>query len=365
MTARRPVIYPVILSGGSGTRLWPLSRTKRPKQMLALGQERSMIAATARRVSGDGFAPAIVVAGEAHEHQVLEALADERLGALILEPAPRNTAPAIALAAHNALETDKDALILVMPSDHLIADEAAFHEAIATAVPLAQDGWLVTFGIEPDRAETGYGYVEAGEALTKGAHRAAQFHEKPEHERALAYFEAGGFYWNAGIFLMRAEAYLGALNRHAPDIAEGSEAAFKGMERRGTLLRPDAEAFRRTASQSIDYAVMEPEEKKAVVPVGMGWSDIGSFEALHGALVRDRNNNAAVGDVIANECSGTLIWAEDMLVTAVGVDDLAIVATPDAVMVLPLSRSQEAKTLVRALSEKGRREADEAPPARR
>ncbi|MGB3723304.1 MAG: mannose-1-phosphate guanylyltransferase, partial [Pacificimonas sp.] len=311
-------IWPVILSGGSGTRLWPLSRTKRPKQMLTLGQDRSMIAATVARASGPDFASPVIVAGAAHESLVKAALPDTEMSALILEPAARNTAPAIALAAHFVAETAPDDLMLVMPSDHLIASEDAFHAAIAAATPLAKEGWLVTFGIEPDRPETGYGYIESAEALSERGMRVANFHEKPALETATSYLRSGGFFWNAGIFLMRADAYLDALKADAADIADDAAAAFSRATRHGTTLVPDAHAFARCASQSIDYAVMEPAARKAVIPVSMGWSDIGGFEALHGVLPQDADGNAVMGDAIVDGCTNSLVWAEGVFAAAVG-----------------------------------------------
>ncbi|MGB7404648.1 MAG: mannose-1-phosphate guanylyltransferase/mannose-6-phosphate isomerase [Pacificimonas sp.] len=357
------MIHPVILSGGSGTRLWPLSRTLRPKQMLSLGQSTSMIAATAARAVGDGFAPAIIVAGAAHERLVSEALVHSPPGTTILEPAARNTAPAIALAAHQVATKAADDLLLVMPSDHLIADVAAFHEAVIAGAALADDGWLVTFGIEPDRAETGYGYIEAGEELSARGRVAAQFREKPDLDTAKSYIATGGFYWNAGIFLMRADRYLDALAAHAADMASASRDAFTAAVREGDVLRPDAAAFQRSPSQSIDYAVMEREARKAVVPVSMGWSDIGSFEALHDVLPQDAEGNVVQGDAIVDGCQGSLVWSEGLLAAAVDLDDIALIATPDAVVALPLKRSQEVKRIVARLKDDERPETEDAPPA--
>jgi|TARA_R100000501_G_scaffold17911_1_gene34563 mannose-1-phosphate guanylyltransferase/mannose-1-phosphate guanylyltransferase/mannose-6-phosphate isomerase len=357
-------IWPVILSGGSGTRLWPLSRTRRPKQMLNLGQDISMIAATVARASGANFANPVIVAGDTHEALVKEALAGTALQALILEPTARNTAPAIALAAHMIAESAPDDLMLVMPSDHLIADEAAFRAAVASAAPLAEDGWLVTFGIEPDRPETGYGYIEAAEALSERGMRVAKFHEKPALEKAEAYVKAGGYYWNAGIFLMRAQTYLDALGANAADIAEDAAAAWSGANTTGGVIRPDAERFSACASQSIDYAVMEPADRKAVVPVSMGWSDIGGFEALHAVLPQDADGNAVIGDAMVEDCRNTLVWAEGTLAAAVGLDDIVLVATEDAVVALPRTRAQEVKKIVERLKADARRETEDPPKPR-
>ena len=332
--------------------------------MLKLGQDRSMIAATAGRTVGGDFAAPIVVAGAAHEELVKAALPDTELAALILEPAARNTAPAIALAAHLVSESAADDLMLVMPSDHLIADEDAFHAAIAAAVPLAKDGWLVTFGIEPDRAETGYGYIEAGDALSERGLRVANFHEKPDAETAADYLARGGFFWNAGIFLMRADAYLNALKADAADIAEDAAAAFAGATRTGSSIVPDARAFARCASQSIDYAVMEPATRKAVIPVSMGWSDIGGFEALHGVLPQDADGNAVMGDAMVDGCTNSLVWAEGMFAAAVDLDDIALIVTEDAVVVMPRTRAQEVKRVVARLKADNRPETEEPPKGR-
>ena len=365
-TGAAPAIHPVILSGGSGTRLWPLSRSQRPKQMLRLGGDRAMIAATAARAEGQDFRAPVVVAGEAHERLVRDALPGMELDALILEPAARNTAPAIALAAHRIAEADAGALMLVMPSDHLIADLNAFHEAVGAAAELAAGGWLVTFGIEPTSPETGYGYIEAGEVLSARGSRVRSFHEKPDLGRAKDYLARGGFYWNAGIFLMQARAYLIAYETHAPEMAADAAAAYRSREEGADgTIRPGRDAFMRSAAQSIDYAVMEPAERKAVVPVSMGWSDIGSFAALYEVMPQDERANALHGDVIAEECDGSLIWAEDILVSAVGLRDLAVVATADAVIVLPREQAQDVKRITERLKAAGRDEADRPPPPRR
>ncbi|MBV7256612.1 mannose-1-phosphate guanylyltransferase/mannose-6-phosphate isomerase [Pacificimonas sp. WHA3] len=364
MTTASPSIWPVILSGGSGTRLWPLSRALRPKQMLHLGQQQSMIAATAARTNRAEFAAPVIVAGAAHESLVTEALQGTALSGLILEPAARNTAPAIALAAHMVAQSAADGLMLVMPSDHLIADEAAFHAAIAAAVPAANEGWLVTFGIEPDRPETGYGYIEAAEDLSGKSKRVRSFKEKPELAVAEAYVNAGGYYWNAGIFLMRADSYLQALERHAADIARESAAAWAGRTASGNVIRPDASHFAACASQSIDYAIMEPAERKAVVPVTMGWSDIGGFDALHGVLPQDADGNALMGDAIAKDCSGSLVWGDGILAAAVGLDNIVLIATGDAVVALPRDRAQDVKLIVEELKAANRPET-ESPPKER
>jgi len=343
-------VTPVILSGGAGTRLWPLSRARRPKQMLDLTGGGSMLALTAKRVAEDDlFAPPIVVAGADQADAISAALPG--LGALILEPAARNTAPAIALAAH---AVPPDALLLVLPSDHLIRDAAGFADAVRRALPLARDGWIVTFGMKAERPETGYGYIERGEKLGEGLFAAARFVEKPDAATAKAWVAGGRHDWNGGIFLMRAGTYLDALALHAPDMAKAAAAAMAGADRAGVRVHPDRAAFAASPAQSIDYAVMEKAERVAVAPAAVGWSDIGSWEALHDVAERDADGNAVAGPGLAIGARGTLIRSEGPLVAAIGVEDLVIVATGDAVLVVPRKASQRVKEAVEALKLAGR-----------
>ncbi|MES2754521.1 MAG: sugar phosphate nucleotidyltransferase [Pseudomonadota bacterium] len=340
-------IVPVILSGGSGTRLWPMSRPEKPKQLLALTAEHTMLQLTALRApAGDRFAAPIVVANAAHADEVTAQL--EAVGAtaaaLILEPAGRNTAPAIALAA---LVAEPAAALLVMPSDHVIADVAAFQAAIEAVLPLVADGWLVTFGIAPDAAETGYGWIETGDAVADGVHRVARFVEKPPQADADAMLAAGGFAWNGGIFLFRADAYLAALGEHAPDILRDCRIAVERARWEGERMFPDAAAFAACPADSIDYAVMEKAARVAVVPVAMGWSDLGSWDALH-ALAADADDNALHGDVLALETTGSLVRSDGIRVSLVGVSDLIVVASGNDVLILPRGRSQAVKALAEA-----------------
>lgn len=337
MSEARP-ITPVILSGGSGMRLWPLSRLGRPKQFLALTGERSLIGETASRVAGEGFERPILVGAAGQE----EELARVDAALTILEPAPRNTAAAVALAALAA----PDALLLVLPSDHAIADPAGFRAAVEAARPAAEAGWLVTFGMAPDRPETGYGYVRAGEPVAGAARRAAAFVEKPDRATAETYME-GGWLWNAGMFLMRADSYLEALRRHAPDIAAAVEASLR-IE--GGRIVPDPEAFARSPSKSIDRAVMEVHDRVAVLPASFGWSDIGSWEALHGVSAKDEAGNVLVGDVVAIDAKGSLIRSEGPVIAAIGVEDLIVVATERAVLIVPKSQSQRVDEAIAALN---------------
>ena len=344
-------IVPIILSGGSGTRLWPLSRTGRPKQLLSLTAAETMLQLTAQRVpAGAGFGAPIIVANARHadmiEAQLAEAgVADARL---ILEPVARNTAPAIALAA---LALDREAPMLVMPSDHVIADPAAFRAAIAAALPLVEQGWLATFGITPDAPETGYGYIKRGAALADGVFRVERFVEKPDRATAEAYLAKGGYSWNGGIFLFTAGAFLDALAAHAPAMLDAAGAAMTAARHDGARIFPDDHAFAASPAQAVDYAVMEKADRVAVVPVEMGWSDVGSWDALHAILDGDEADNVHHGEVVAIDTKGCLIRSDGPLVAAVGVEDLIIIATPDAVLILPRGSSQEVRRAVERLKQ--------------
>lgn len=341
-------IVPVILSGGSGTRLWPMSRPEKPKQMLALTAAETMLQLTAARAHGDAFAAPIVVANAAHADAVETQLAGVGASpqALILEPAGRNTAPAIALAA---LSARGDQPLLVMPSDHVIADREAFHAAIHTALPLVEDGWLVTFGITPDAPETGYGYIKVGEELADGIHRVARFVEKPKRDIAEAMVAAGDHAWNGGIFLFRADAFLAALERFAPDMLTAVRRSLDSARRDGVRIFPDAEAFAASPSDSIDYAVMEKADRVAVVPVSMGWSDVGSWDALHAISDGDRDGNVVAGDVVVLDSRNCLIRSDGARIAMVGVEDLIVVASGDDILILPRGRSQDVKLLLEAM----------------
>jgi mannose-1-phosphate guanylyltransferase len=340
MSKRR--IIPVILSGGSGTRLWPMSVTDRPKQFLPLTAQQTMFQLTlARAADPERFAPPLIVANARHADLIDEQIGEQKVGAIILEPCARNTAPAIALAALEA----GDAPMLVMPSDHVIADEAAFASAVARALPLAEDGWLVTFGIKPDAPETGYGYIKVGEALGSELHKVERFIEKPDRANAEAMLAAGEHAWNGGIFLFRADAYLAALDSHAPDMVVAARKAMAGAVRSGTHILPDAEAFGACPSDSIDYAVMEKAEKVAVAPVSMGWSDLGSWDALYEIGTKDSSQNVIGGDVIAQNASGNLIRSDGLRISVAGITDLIIIASGNDLVVLPRGQSQDVKAL--------------------
>lgn len=342
-------IVPVILSGGAGTRLWPLSTPDRPKQLHALAGEATMLQVTARRVAEPTrFAPPVVVAGERHRNEITEQLravdAEPRL--LILEPCGRNTAAAIALAA---LESEGDALLLVMPSDHVIGRPDAFLTAVAAAIPHAEQGYLVTFGITPTRPETGYGYIQRGRGLGGGAWSVHRFVEKPDAQRAADYLVSGDYDWNGGIFLFRAWDFLAGLELHAADILAGVRTSLASANREQGCVRPDPALFAAVRSQSIDYALFEPHERVAVVPVDMDWSDLGSWDALYDMGEKDGDGNATAGPVAAADTRRSLLHSTGPRIVTVGVEDLIVVATADAVLVLPRGQSQRVREAVDAL----------------
>lgn len=345
-------ITPVILSGGAGTRLWPLSREDRPKPLLALTGDRTMLQLTALRTAGDPrFTAPIVVAGRAQADAIEAQLAAVGIAplALILEPEGRNTAPAIALAA---LAAPPQSPLLVMPSDHAITDLPAFHRAIDAMLPPVAEGWLATFGITPDRPETGYGYIRIGPAIAPGVHRVARFVEKPDEDAARAMLAEGGHAWNGGIFLFRADALLDALARHAPAMLAACRAAMAHGVRDGGRLLPDAAEFAACPADSIDYAVMEKADRVAVAPVAMGWSDVGSWDALHALGPHDGDGNALDGEIVALDARDCLIRSDGPTIAVIGVSDLIIVASGNNVLVMPRGRSQEVRSIVAALQAK-------------
>ena len=351
MPATTTTIIPVILSGGSGTRLWPMSTPETPKQLLSLTADETMLQLTAARAIGDGFAPQIVVANVRHAAMIEAQMAaiGAPLDALILEPMGRNSAPAIALAALAA--RDPAAPLLVMSSDHVIADVAAFQAAAHAALPMVEQGWLVTFGITPDSPDTSYGYLKMGDEIAGGVHRVERFIEKPPLADAQAMLAAGGHAWNSGIFLFRADAFLGALAVHQPDMLHAAQQAMAKAARDGARILPDAATFAASPAESVDYAVMEKAERVAMVPVSMGWSDLGSWDALHEISARDTAGNAHKGDVVAVETENCLVRADGVRVALVGVSDLIVVANGRHVLVMPRGRSQEVKKLIAAMED--------------
>lgn len=349
-------IVPVILSGGSGTRLWPVSTADAPKQFQPLTGGGSMFLQTLARASDrTRFAAPLVVCGPAHVAHVEADLATARIddARIIVEPAARNTAPAIALAALAALADDPAATILVMPADHVMTEVPAFLAAVEAAHPAVDAGALATFGIAPSHPETGYGYIAAGEPVTgaPGVHAVRRFVEKPPREKAEAMLSEGGHYWNAGIFLMRADRFLAELARQQPAMASACTAAMGGARTEGAEIHPHAEAFLASPSDSIDYAVMEGAERVVVVPVDPGWSDVGGWAALHALGDKDAAGNVRIGNVIALDANDNYLRAGDgKRIAVVGVSDLVVVAHGDDVLVIPRERAQEVKAIVEALA---------------
>ena len=346
-------LQPVLLSGGSGTRLWPLSREAYPKQFLPLAGDDTMLQATWQRVAAIADAAPIVVAGEDHRFLVAEQL--RQIGvptpAIVLEPLGRNTAPAIAAAALQALAGGEDPLLLVLPSDHVVRDGEAFRAAVRQAMPRAEAGALVTFGIVPDRPETGFGYIhaDAGEAgWSDGVRKVLRFVEKPDTATAQRYLDAGGYYWNSGMFLLRASRYLDELQRFRPDIVAAVRASFDAAARDGDFIRLDKAAFAACPSDSIDYAVMEKTDAACVLPVDIGWNDVGSWSALWEVSEQDAHGNAHHGDVVSIDSRNSYAYAR-RLVALVGVDDLVVVETDDAVLVARKDRVQQVKDVVAQL----------------
>ena len=331
-------IHPVILSGGAGTRLWPLSRASYPKQLLKLSSQRTMLQDTvARGLIDVGFAAPLLVCNEDHRFLVDDQL--QQIGikpqAILLEPKARNTGPAIAAAALWLLARDPDALMLVQPSDHVIASPADFHRGVMRGLAAAQEGRLVTFGIKPVRPDTGYGYIQRGEALAggDGVFTVDRFVEKPDRETAQRFVDSGAFFWNSGIFLLSARAYLGELSRINPTMLEACERAVRDGQEDLAFFRLSAEPFGEAPSLSIDHAVMEHTSRAAVVPVDMAWSDVGSWPALRDIATADGDGNVVQGDVLAERMTNSYIRSEGRLVAAVGLDNVVVVATDDAVLV--------------------------------
>lgn len=351
-------LVPVLLSGGSGTRLWPLSREAYPKQFLPLAGERSLLQQTWLRLQGLEVAAPLAVANEAHRFIVAEQLREAGCepAALLLEPVGRNTAPAIAVAALEALQQHgADAVLLVLPTDHVVADAAAFRAAVRAALPAAAAGRLVTFGVVPQAPETGYGYIKA--AAGTGVRAVERFVEKPDAVRAAQYLAEGDYYWNSGMFLFGAQRYLDELQRQQPAMLEVCREALAAAQRDADFLRLDKAAFEACPADSIDYAVMEKTADAAVLPVDIGWSDLGSWSALWQVAGRDDAGNAHRGDVLALDCRDTYAWSDRRLVALVGLEDIVVVDTDDALLVARKERVQDVKQVTQQLKQDARSEA--------
>ena len=370
------LIQPVVLSGGSGTRLWPLSREKYPKQLLPLIGEDSLLQATVRRVEGIAgaeLAPPMVVCGEEYRFVIAEQL---RLlgksGTIVLEPSGRNTAPALTIAAQEATKSGADPVLLVMPADHVITNITAFQRVVSQGAALAATGAVVTFGITPDAPETGYGYIQSGAAYpgadgddTSTASLIARFVEKPDLATAQTYLDAGTYLWNSGLFMMRASVWLAAMKACRPDILAACQTAWDQGATDGEFVRVGKEAFANCPADSIDYAVMERIAAGSdagllppgvVIPLSAGWSDVGAWDALWQVLPKDTSGNVAQGDVLLQDCSNTLALSEGRLIACVGVSDLVVIETADAILVAHKDKTQDVKKIVDILKKQGRAE---------
>ncbi len=355
-------MIPVIMAGGSGTRLWPLSRELYPKQFLALTSEQTMLQATVSRFAGlEGAENPIVLCKDEHRFLVGEQLLQigVEAGAIILEPVGRNTAPAVAVAALQAVVCGDDPVLLVLPSDHVINDQESFQQAVSVGEKLAEAGSLITFGIVPGCPETGYGYIRSGDALAEDAKafRVASFIEKPDLQTARQYLDSGDYLWNSGMFMFKASVLITELDKFAPEIMTACRAAFEQKRFDLDFVRLDREAFSLCPADSIDYAVMEKTSAAVVIPLDCGWSDVGSWASLHEVSDSDESGNVIKGDVIAQDTSGCYLRSESRLVTTVGLRDHIVIETSDAVVVAPRDRSQDVKSIVEQLRADNRTEA--------
>lgn len=361
-------LIPVVLSGGSGTRLWPLSREKYPKQLLPLIGEDSLLQATIRRMdglTGVQLKAPLIVCNEEYRFVIAEQLrVMGKKGTLLLEPVGRNTAPALTLAALSAIHDESDPILLVMPADHVILDVPRFQQAVSQGISLAADGVVVTFGITPDAPETGYGYIESGDPLGQGnAQRIRRFVEKPDLATARVYLDTGSYYWNSGLFMMRASVWLSAIDICRPDILTVCRAAWEQGSEDGDFLRVNKEAFMQCPSDSIDYAVMERIAEDdgllpacAFIPLSAGWSDVGAWDSLWHVLPKDQQGNVSEGDVLMSDCQNVLTLSEHRLVACIGVENMVVIETADAVLVAHMDKTQQVKEIVERLKRDGRPE---------
>ncbi|QNP49876.1 mannose-1-phosphate guanylyltransferase/mannose-6-phosphate isomerase [Diaphorobacter aerolatus] len=360
-------LLPVILCGGSGTRLWPLSRETYPKQFHALAGTASMLQDTATRLVGISseveLAAPLLVCNFEHRFLVATQLQQSNIdnARILLEPSGRNTAPALTIAALQAQADGQDPVMLAMPADHVIADKPAFHSAVQSAFRVASAGHLVTFGIVADRPETGYGYIQHGTDEDNGTFEVQSFVEKPDLDHAKAYLAAGNYLWNSGLFVVRSSVWLKAMKQFRPDILAACEQSMTNAQRDADFVRPEANAFQQSPSDSIDYAVMERLSKAPelgisarVIPLKAGWSDVGAWDALWSVRDHDRDGNAIIGNAVQHGCTNSLFLSSSRLVAGVGLDHIAVVETPDAILVADLRRTQEVKQIVAHLQKHGK-----------
>ncbi len=351
------LITPVILSGGAGSRLWPLSTPTKPKQFHALAGAVTMFGQTLQRVSADQvvqFGAPLVICGLSHLAPVCEELVREQVAeaTIVLEPKPRNTAPALAVAALIQAERDPEALMLVLPADHVIARPENLHKACFDACDAALDGRIVTFAVTPTAPETGYGYIKRGEALGEGVFAVEAFREKPDLATAEAYLADGHYAWNAGIFFFKASAFLAELNTHAPAVLHAAREALAHSRRDEGRIHLDEASFIQAPSISVDYAVMEPTDRAAVVPVDMGWNDVGSFLTLWDLAEKDAEANVAQGPTALFDTHGCLVRSENVPVALIGVEDLVVIATAQGILVMHKNRAQDVRLAADAFKTK-------------
>jgi mannose-1-phosphate guanylyltransferase len=347
MTISDQKLTPIIMAGGAGSRLWPLSRASHPKQFLPLIGSKTLLQQTIDRLSGLYLDEPVVICSEEHRFLAAEQLREiDHLGTIILEPSPKSTAPAVALAA--LYQKQADSLLLILPADHLIQDRIEFIDAVKKAVPLAMQGRLVTFGVKPKFPATGYGYIKAGVALEEG-YEVVEFKEKPELAEAQSYMNSGLYYWNSGIFLTTVSTYLAELGEHSPEILAACRSAVRSSSKDQDFLRPDKHAFSQCPSDSIDYALMEKTNRAAVVAMECDWSDIGSWDALWAESSKDMRGNVTQGDVMMVDSSKNIVLADDKLLALLGVEDLVVIDSKDALLVAKRERAEDIKAIVERL----------------